>query len=57
MGHVVFNRRHHLFHQIVVPVAADDHMRGGPQIDRLDQVVIDVGIDARLQEGIKRRPG
>ncbi len=57
MGGIVFDRRHHLFHQIVVPVAADQYMRRCPQVHGLDQVVVHIGIDARLQEGIERSPG
>ncbi|CDX56300.1 Copper-containing nitrite reductase (modular protein) [Mesorhizobium plurifarium] len=44
-----------LHHQVVVPGSIDGEVRGGAELDSLDQVVIDVGIDAGLPEGVERR--
>ena len=46
-----------MLHQIIVPGAGYFDVRGSAQIDGLDQIVIDVGIDAGLAEGINRRYG
>src|SRR5262245_39232229 len=51
-------RRHrpgrlHLAHQVVVPRALDLEMRGGAELDGLDHVVIDVAIDAGLEEFVE----
>src|SRR6056297_1867142 len=52
-----FGRRQHLFHQVVVPIALDHHMARRAKVHRLDQVVVHIGVDTRLQELIERRPG
>src|SRR5215813_2725933 len=48
-------RRPHLGHQVVVPLAAVHlEVRGGAELDGLDQVMRDVGVDAGLQELVNR---
>src|SRR6266480_4921889 len=47
-------RRLDLFHQVVVPGALDFEMRRGAELDRLDQIVRHVGVDAGLLEGVER---
>src|SRR5262245_60264262 len=37
-------------HQLVAPLALDLEMRGRPELDGFDHVVIDVAVDAGLQE-------
>ena len=51
-----FRRRLDLRHQVVVPLALDLEVCGGAEFDRLDQVVVDIGVDAGLQERVERRP-
>src|SRR5688572_27595457 len=46
--------RPYLLHQIVVPFAFHLDMGGGTEFDRLDQIVIDIGVDAGLAEGVER---
>ena len=46
-----------LLHQVVVPVAFDLEMRGSAKLDGLDQVMSDVGVDARLAERVERSTG
>src|SRR5690606_22494632 len=42
-------------HEVVVPgVAVDDDVGGGSQFDALDEVVVDVGVQAGLLEGVQR---
>src|SRR6187401_1505954 len=48
-------RRLHLLHQVVIPFALDLEVSGGTEFDGLDQVVVHVGIDAGLLEGVERR--
>src|SRR6478609_420393 len=50
-----FRRRLHLGHQVVVPLAFDLEVGGGAELDGLDQVVRDVGVDTRLLEGVECR--
>ena len=49
--------RLHLGHQVVVPLAFDLEVGGGAELDGLDQVVGDVGVDAGLQERVERGTG
>src|SRR3954469_17604014 len=49
-----FRRRLHLSHQVVVPLAFDHEVSGGAELDGLDQVMRDVGVDAGLQERVER---
>src|SRR5688572_12176363 len=42
-----------LRHQVVVPLAFDLEVGSGAQFDGLDEVVVDVGVDPRLQEGVE----
>src|SRR5579883_406018 len=51
-----FGRRLHLGHQVVVPLALDLEVGGGTEIGGLDQVMRDIGVDARLQELVPRSP-
>src|SRR5690606_22758833 len=46
-----------LLHQVVVPLAFDLHVTGSAQFKGLDEVVVDVGVDAGLLEGVERRTG
>src|SRR4249920_352511 len=45
--------RLHLLHEVVVPFAFDLEVGGGAKFDGLDQIVIDVGVDAGLPERVK----
>lgn len=47
---VIFDRFLNLLHQVIVLFTLNHNMRGCTKIDRLDQIVIDVGIDSRLQK-------
>src|SRR5690606_34664457 len=49
-------RRTYRGHQVVVPVAGDRKVRRGAQLEGFNQVMVHVGVDARLVEGAKRRP-
>src|SRR5574343_603660 len=46
--------RHHLFHQVVVPLALHHEVGCCTQQSGLDEVVVHIGIDARLAEGVER---
>ena len=48
-------RGRNLLHEIAVPLAFDLEVRGRSQLYRLDQVVVDVGVDAGLAECVQRR--
>ena len=50
-------RLHHGGHQIVVPVAGDLEVGGGTLFEGFDQVVVHIGVDARLLEGVVGRAG
>src|SRR6185437_4256118 len=47
--------RRDLLHQVLVPLAFHLDVRGGAELDRLDQIVVDVGVDAGLTERVERR--
>jgi hypothetical protein len=49
--------RSDLLHQVVVPLAFDLEVGGGAELDGLDQVVIDVSIDAGLAERVEGGAG
>src|SRR3954469_14127859 len=51
-----FRGGRHLGHQVVVPFAFDLEVSGGAELDRLDQVMGDVGVDAGLEERVERGP-
>src|SRR5690606_9617842 len=50
-------RCYDLSHQVVVPLTFHHYMASGPQFEGFDQVVVHVGIDARLFEGVDRSSG
>lgn len=47
----------HLRHRSSYPFAFDDHMRRGAEHDRLDQVAVDVGIEAGLLKRVGHGTG
>ena len=49
--------RRDLLHQVLVPLAFHLDMGGRAKFDGLDQVVVDVGVDAGFAESIERRAG
>src|SRR5262245_52618512 len=48
--------RLHLLHQVVAPFAFDLEVGAGAEFYGLDQVMIDIGVDARLPERVERSP-
>src|SRR5436190_14674067 len=54
VGRRNLGRRLHLGHQVVVPLAFHLEMGGGAELDGLDQVMRDIGVDAGLQELVGR---
>lgn len=50
-------RRSHLFHEIIIPLAIDGNMRGAAKQDRFDEVVVDIGVNARLLKRVDDRNG
>src|SRR5579883_1884429 len=49
--------RANLLHQVVVPLPPHLDMRGGAELDRFDQIVRDIGVEAWLAERVERRAG
>src|SRR6476660_9554559 len=50
-----FRRRFHLGHQVIVPLSVDLEVGGTAELDGLDQIVRDIGVDAGLEESVERR--
>ena len=48
--------RLYLLQEVVVPLAFDLEVGGGTELDGLDQVMIDVSVDAGLPERVERSP-
>ena len=46
-----------LLHEIIVPLAFHLDVGAGAEFDRLDQIVVDVGVDTGLAERIESRAG
>src|SRR5690606_15123960 len=46
-----------LSHQVMIPLAFHHEVTCGAQLEGLDQVVVHVGVHARLLEGVERRTG
>src|SRR6185436_14696666 len=49
--------RSDLLHEVLVPLALHLDVGAGAELDRLDQVVVDVGVDAGFAESVERGAG